>query len=121
MSNPAAAAPNPRAKIPVELIIAAGCAIAILSFGPRSSIGAFQRDVLVDNGWTRDVFSLAIALQNLLWGLGQPLAGGFADKYGAPRVLIVGAALYGAGLIIMGASTTKPQVSGASSTFSRMR
>ncbi len=77
MSNPAAAAPNPRAKIPVELIIAAGCAIAILSFGPRSSIGAFQRDVLVDNGWTRDVFSLAIALQNLLWGLGQPLAGGF--------------------------------------------
>ncbi len=67
-------------RLPVELIIAAGCAIAILSFGPRSSIGAFQRDVLVDNGWTRDVFSLAIALQNLLWGLGQPLAGGFADS-----------------------------------------
>ena len=106
MSEPAAAAPKSRAKIPVELIIAAGCAIAILSFGPRSSIGAFQRDVLVDNNWTRDVFSLAIALQNLLWGLGQPLAGGFADKYGAPRVLIVGAALYGAGLVIMGASTT---------------
>ena len=106
MSEPAAAVPKSRAKIPVELIIAAGCAIAILSFGPRSSIGAFQRDVLVDNGWTRDVFSLAIALQNLLWGLGQPLAGGFADKYGAPRVLIAGAALYGAGLVIMGASTT---------------
>ncbi len=106
MSEPAAAALKPRAKIPVELIIAAGCAIAILSFGPRSAIGAFQRDVLVDNNWTRDVFSIAIALQNLLWGLGQPLAGGFADRFGAPRVLIVGALLYAAGLLVMGASTT---------------
>lgn len=106
MSNPASAAATPRPRIPVELIIAAGCAISILSFGPRSSIGAFQRDVLVDNNWTRDVFSLAIALQNLLWGLGQPLAGGFADRFGAVRVLIVGAALYAAGLVLMGLSTT---------------
>ena len=106
MSNSAPAAATPRPRIPVELIIAAGCAISILSFGPRSSIGAFQRDVLVDNGWTRDVFSLAIALQNLLWGLGQPLAGGFADRFGAVRVLIVGAALYAAGLVLMGLSTT---------------
>ncbi|MFT4097112.1 MAG: MFS transporter [Rhodoblastus sp.] len=105
MSEPASAAAASR-RFPVELIIAAGCAIAILSFGPRSAIGAFQRDVLVDNGWTRDVFSLAIALQNLLWGLGQPLAGGFADRFGAPRVLIVGALLYAAGLVIMGLSTT---------------
>ncbi|MFV0280914.1 MAG: MFS transporter [Rhodoblastus sp.] len=95
-----------RARIPVELIIAAGCAISILSFGPRSSIGAFQRDILVDNVWTRDVFSLAIALQNLLWGLGQPLAGAFADKFGAVRVLIAGALMYAAGLALMGASTT---------------
>ena len=106
MSNSASAAAMPRPRIPVELIIAAGCAISILSFGPRSSIGAFQRDVLVDNGWTRDVFSLAIALQNLLWGLGQPLAGGFADRFGAVRVLIAGAALYAAGLVLMGLSTT---------------
>jgi len=106
MSESAVAASKPRAKIPVELIIAAGCAISILSFGPRSSIGAFQRDVLVDNAWTRDVFSLAIALQNLLWGLGQPLAGAFADRFGAVRVLIAGAALYAAGLLLMGLSTT---------------
>ena len=112
MSEPASAAAAPR-RLPVELIIAAGCAIAILSFGPRSAIGAFQRDVLVDNGWTRDVFSLAIALQNLLWGLGQPLAGGFADRFGAPRVLIAGALLYAAGLVIMGLSTT-PVVFGLS-------
>jgi MFS family permease len=105
MSNSAATAPV-RAKIPVNLIIAAGCAIAVLSFGPRSAIGAFQRDVLVDNGWTRDVFSLAIALQNLLWGLGQPVAGAFADRFGAVRVLIGGALLYTAGLSLMGLSTT---------------
>ncbi len=102
-----------QSRIPVELIIAAGCAIAILSFGPRSAIGAFQRDVLVDNNWTRDVFSLAIALQNLMWGLGQPLAGGFADRFGAPRVLIIGALLYAAGLVIMGLSST-PVVFGLS-------
>ncbi|MCC2109674.1 MAG: MFS transporter [Hyphomicrobiales bacterium] len=112
MPNSASAATAPR-RLPVELIIAAGCAIAILSFGPRSAIGAFQRDVLVDNNWTRDVFSIAIALQNLMWGLGQPLAGGFADRFGAPRVLIVGALLYAAGLVIMGLSTT-PVVFGLS-------
>ena len=111
MSDASTATKKPR--IPVEVIIAAGCAIAILSFGPRSAIGAFQRDVLVDNNWTRDVFSLAIAIQNLMWGLGQPLAGGFADRFGAPRVLIVGAALYAAGLVIMGLSTT-PVVFGLS-------
>ncbi len=111
MTDASTATKKPR--IPVEVIIAAGCAIAILSFGPRSAIGAFQRDVLVDNNWTRDVFSLAVAIQNLMWGLGQPLAGGFADRFGAPRVLIVGAALYAAGLVIMGLSTT-PVVFGLS-------
>jgi MFS family permease len=95
-----------RSRIPVNLVIAAGCAISILTFGPRSAIGAFQRDILIDNLWTRDVFSVAIALQNLLWGLGQPFAGAVADRFGAVRVLIVGALLYAAGLAIMAVSTT---------------
>ena len=106
MSAPAPAAQQVHAKIPVGLIIAAGCAISILTFGPRSSIGAFQRDVLSDTGWTRDVFSVAIALQNLLWGLGQPFAGAVADRFGAVRVLISGALLYAAGLALMGLATT---------------
>ena len=106
MTNSTTQPPTRQTRFPIELIIAAGCAISLLSFGPRSAIGAFQRDILVDNGWTRDVFSIAIALQNLLWGLGQPLAGGFADRYGAVRVLIVGALLYAAGLALMGAATT---------------
>ena len=106
MTDSAPSTAPARRQIPVNLVIAAGCAISILTFGPRSSIGAFQRDVLFDNHWTRDVFSIAIALQNLLWGLGQPFAGAVADRFGAVRVLIAGAALYAAGLAIMGVSTS---------------
>lgn len=106
MSGSASTASASRPKIPVSLIIAAGCAISILTFGPRSAIGAFQRDILIDNNWTRDVFSIAIALQNLLWGLGQPFAGAVADRFGAVRVLIAGGLLYAAGLTLMSWSTT---------------
>ena len=52
-------------------------------------------------GWGRDVFGLAIALQNLLWGLGQPFAGAVADRFGAVRVLCAGALLYALGLVVM--------------------
>jgi MFS family permease len=56
--------------------------------------------------WGRDVFGLAIAIQNLLWGIGQPIAGAIADRFGAVRVLSAGALLYAAGLIIMSRSST---------------
>jgi len=69
--------------------------------------------VLFDNHWTRDVFSWAIALQNLVWGLGQPFAGAVADRFGAVRVLIAGSLLYAAGLALMAASHT-PVVFGVS-------
>ena len=52
-------------------------------------------------GWGRDTFGLAIALQNLLWGVGQPFAGAIADRFGVVRVLCVGALLYAAGLVVM--------------------
>ena len=94
------AAPAAR-RISPEMIILAGCLMAMLTFGPRSSLGAFQRDMLASNNWTREVFSIGVALQNLLWGVGQPFAGAVADKFGAVRVLCVGALLYGAGLIVM--------------------
>ena len=94
------AAPAAR-RISPEMIILAGCLMAMLTFGPRSSLGAFQRDMLAANDWTREVFSIGVALQNLMWGVGQPFAGAVADKFGAVRVLCVGALLYGAGLIVM--------------------
>lgn len=88
------------------VLIAFGCLIAVLSFGPRSSLGFFLTPVTGANGWGRDVFGLALAIQNLLWGAGQPFAGAIADKFGAPRVLSAGAILYAAGIYLMAQSTT---------------
>jgi MFS family permease len=83
------------------VIIMCGCAIAMLSFGPRSALGFFLTPMSQDNGWGRDVFSLALAMQNLLWGAAQPFAGAIADRYGALRVLFGGATMYVLGLFLM--------------------
>jgi MFS family permease len=88
------------------VIIICGCAIALLSFGPRSSLGFFVQPMSGEFTWGRDVFGLALALQNLLWGLGQPIAGAIADRFGILRVMIVGALLYAGGLLLMRYSTT---------------
>ena len=87
------------------VIIICGCLIALLSFGPRSSLGFFVQPMSRDFAWGRDVFGLALALQNLLWGLGQPIAGAIADRFGILRVMIIGALLYAGGLLLMRYST----------------
>ena len=83
------------------VVIVCGCAIALLSFGPRSSLGFFIQPMGREFTWGRDVFGLALALQNLLWGLGQPIAGAIADRFGVLRVVCVGALLYAGGLLMM--------------------
>src|SRR5215831_369941 len=83
------------------VIIVCGCLMATLSFGPRSALGFFLTPMSQENGWGREVFSLALAMQNLLWGVAQPFAGAIADRYGALRVLAGGAALYIVGLVLM--------------------
>jgi MFS family permease len=83
------------------VIIICGCAIALLSFGPRSSLGFFVQPMSRDFSWGRDVFGLALAVQNLLWGLGQPVAGAIADRFGVLRVMCAGAVLYAGGLLMM--------------------
>src|SRR5450432_2347143 len=83
------------------VIIVCGCLIALLSFGPRSSLGFFVQPMGREFSWGRDVFGLALALQNLLWGLGQPIAGAIADRFGLLRVMVVGALLYAGGLLMM--------------------
>jgi len=88
------------------VIIVAGCIVALLGFGPRSSLGFFLTPMSEIHHWGRDVFAFALAVQNLLWGVGQPFAGAIADRYGAPRVLALGAILYAAGLLLMAYSTT---------------
>jgi MFS family permease len=88
------------------VIIICGCAIALLSFGPRSSLGFFIQPMSREFTWGRDVFGLALALQNLLWGLGQPIAGAIADRFGLLRVMVVGALLYAGGLLVMRYAST---------------
>src|SRR6201986_2316302 len=88
------------------VVIVCGCAIALLSFGPRASFGFFVQPMSRDFAWGRDVFGLALAVQNLLWGLGQPIAGAIADRFGTLRVICVGALLYTAGLVLMRYSAT---------------
>ena len=83
------------------VIIACGCAIGLLGFGPRSALGFFIQPMSREFAWGRDVFGLALAVQNLLWGLGQPLAGAIADRFGLVRVMFVGALLYAGGLLLM--------------------
>ncbi len=83
------------------VIIVCGCAIGLLSFGPRSSLGFFVQPMSREFSWGRDVFGLALAVQNLLWGLGQPVAGAIADRFGVMRVMCVGAVLYAGGLLMM--------------------
>ncbi len=99
-------APYARSRFSPELIVLSGCLIALITFGPRASAGLFQIPMTVEYGWGRDIFGLAIAVQNLLWGIGQPFAGAVADRFGAVRVLCVGALLYAAGLVVMAYATT---------------
>jgi MFS family permease len=83
------------------VIVLSGCLIALLSFGPRSAAGQFLTPLSFANGWGRDVFSMAFAIQNLVWGIAQPFAGAVADRFGTVRVLCTGGILYGLGLAIM--------------------
>jgi MFS family permease len=88
------------------IILVCGSLIAMLTFGPRSAFGFFLTPMSNAHGWGREVFALAFAVQNLLWGLGQPIAGAIADRFGSARVLCVGMLLYAAGLVLMTVSTT---------------
>ncbi len=83
------------------LAISCACAIALIGFGPRSAMGFFQLPILQDTGWDRSTFGLAMAIQNLAWGLGQPLLGAISDRYGTWRVLTLGALIYFCGLVMM--------------------
>jgi MFS family permease len=83
------------------VIVLSGCLIGLLTFGPRSAAGQFLTPLSLANGWGRDVFSTAFAIQNLLWGIGQPFAGAVADRFGTVRVLWAGGIMYALGLALM--------------------
>lgn len=105
-----ASSPAPGRSHAPEIIVAAGCLIALITFGPRASAGLFQIPMTVQFGWGRDTFGLALAIQNLLWGLGAPFAGAIADRFGIVKVLCTGALLYAAGLVMMALATSPLQL-----------
>ena len=82
-------------------VLVCSAAIVTLSMGIRHGFGLWLQPVTMDRGWTRETFAFAIAIQNLTWGLVGPFAGMLADRLGAFRVLVIGAALYALGLILM--------------------
>lgn len=85
----------------VTAMIVAGCLVAIVNFGVRSTFGFFTVPVSEAHGWGREVFSFAMAMQNLVWGIATPLAGMLADRYGSARVLMAGAVIYCIGVLMM--------------------
>ncbi len=88
------------------VILFCGCLIGAIGFGPRAALGLFLTPMSSANGWSREVFALALAIQVLVWGTAQPFVGAIADRFGSLRVLSAGAMLYCVGLSLMAYSTT---------------
>lgn len=87
-------------------VLLTGCMIILISFAVRASFGVFQIPVAEEFGWLRTDFSLAIAIQNLAWGIGQPIFGAIAEKIGDRKAIILGAIAYAAGMVLSAWSTT---------------
>ncbi|MBY6141390.1 MFS transporter [Leisingera daeponensis] len=87
-------------------VLIVGCIIIMVSFAVRASFGVFQIPIAEEFGWLRSEFSLAIAIQNLAWGIGQPVFGAIAEKIGDRKAIIMGAIVYAAGLVLSAWSTT---------------
>ncbi|SLN62876.1 multidrug resistance protein MdtH [Falsiruegeria litorea R37] len=87
-------------------VLLVSCAIIIVSFAIRGSFGVFQIPIAEEFGWLRTDFSLAIAIQNLAWGIGQPIFGAIAEKIGDRKAIILGAIMYAAGLVLSAWSVT---------------
>ena len=85
-------------------VIVAACLISLIGFGTRASFGLYLEPMTVANGWSRETFGLAMAIQNLLWGVGVPVAGAIADRYGPGLVIAVGTVIYGMGVAGMAVS-----------------
>jgi MFS family permease len=92
------------------VIVICGCLVAILNYGPRSALGFFLGPLSNSHEWGRDVFALALAVQNLMYGASTPFAGGIADRFGTVRVMAVGTILYAAGLAAMAYSTSPAEL-----------
>lgn len=87
------------------LLVACGAMILLIGMGMRNTFGLFLQPMSSDLDLPRQVFSLAIAIQMLVWGASQPIFGGLADKYGAARIVVLGSLIYVGGLLLMANAT----------------
>ena len=87
------------------VVLVAGSATTALALGARSTMGIFLDPVSDGLGLGTGSFALMVAVQNLIWGIGQPVAGGLADRFGTRRVLIIGAVIYAGGLLVLAEAT----------------
>lgn len=87
-------------------VLIAGCLIIMVSFAIRAAFGVFQLPIAQEFNWPRAEFSLAIALQNLAWGIGQPIFGAIAERFGDKRAIVLGALAYALGLVLSSAAVT---------------
>ena len=97
-----------RSPVFTPVLIAASM-ILLIGFGIRASFGLFQRPIATEFGWPRADFSMAIAIQNLAWGVGQPIFGAIAERFGDRRAIIIGALMYSAGLVLSSFAVTPGQ------------
>jgi MFS family permease len=95
-------------RTPLAMLICGGIILTI-SLGTRHTFGLYLQPMTLDLAWSRETFAIAIAIQNLVYGIATPLTGMIADKWGTARVLIVGAVLYALGMVAMAYSTTGPE------------
>jgi MFS family permease len=87
-------------------VLIVGCLIIMVSFAVRASFGVFQIPIASEFGWLRSEFSLAIAIQNLAWGIGQPIFGALAEKIGDRRAIVIGSIVYVVGLVLSAQSVS---------------
>jgi len=87
-------------------VLIGGSLILLISYGIRASYGVFQIPIAADFNWPRAEFSFAIAIQNLAWGIGQPIFGALAEKFGDRRAIIAGALIYSVGLVLSSMALT---------------
>jgi MFS family permease len=97
----AAAAPVRSPAVPLIALVIAGCLIAAVTNGIRTTFGLFTIPMTTDLGLSREAWGMAMAIQNLVWGIAQPFAGAIADKYGTARVIVFGLLMYAAGVVLM--------------------
>ncbi len=95
-------------RLSLTTVLICGGGLVTLSMGLRHGFGLFQLPMVQAHwaqGWTRETFAIAIALQNLLWGITGPIAGAWADRFGALKVIVAGVILYASGLVVMALAT----------------